>query len=144
MLPTTATSVINDLSDIGITIPKATGTSSADAKAGKLVVDDAKLTAALNNDFTAVKSFLSGFSKDVETFVKGQTGGSGIIDDRIKSGDRQSKRIQDQIDRTNERIDAREKRLKAQFAAMEAALQNSQTQGAWLSGQIAGLQKNSG
>ena len=105
-------------------------------------VDDAKLTAALNSDFTAVKGFLSTFSKDVETFVKGQTGGTGIIDDRIKSGDRQNKRIQDQLDKANERIDAREKRLKAQFAAMEAALQNSQTQGAWLAGQINGLNAN--
>jgi flagellar hook-associated protein 2 len=133
---------INDLGDLGIGIPKATGTSSADAKAGKLVLDDARLTAALDSDFTAVKSFLSTFSKDVETFVKGQTGGTGIIDDRIKSGDRQNKRIQDQLDKANERIDAREKRLKAQFAAMEAALQNSQTQGAWLAGQINGLNAN--
>ena len=133
---------INDLGDLGIGSPKATGTSSADAKAGKLVLDETKLAAALDGDFTAVKSFLSTFSKDVETFVKGQTGGTGILDDRIKSGDRQTKRIQDQIDRTNERIDAREKRLKAQFAAMEAALQNSQTQGSWLSGQINGLNAN--
>jgi flagellar hook-associated protein 2 len=133
---------INDLGDLGVGIPKATGTSSAEAKAGKLVLDETKLTAALNSDFTAVKSFLSTFSKGVEDFVKGQTGGSGIIDDRIKSGDRQNKRIQDQIDKANERIDAREKRLKAQFAAMEAALQNSQTQGAWLAGQINGLNAN--
>jgi flagellar hook-associated protein 2 len=133
---------INDLGDLGIGIPKATGTSSADAKAGKLVLDETKLTAALDSDFTAVKGFLSTFSKDVETFVKGQTGGSGIIDDRIKSGDAQTKRIQDQIDKANERIDAREKRLKAQFAAMEAALANSQNQGAWLAGQINSLNAN--
>jgi flagellar hook-associated protein 2 len=135
---------INDLGDIGIAIPKATGTSSPDAKAGKLVLDESKLTAALDQDFTAVRSFLATFSKDVETFVKGQTGGSGVIDERLKNGDRTAKRVQDQIDRTNERLDAREKRLKAQFAAMEAALQNSQTQGAWLQGQIAGLPKFNG
>ncbi len=133
---------INDLGDLGVGIPKATGTSSADAKAGKIVLDEAKLTAALDSDFTAVKGFLSTFSKDVETFVKGQTGGTGIIDDRIKSGDRQNKLIQEQIDKANERIDAREKRLKAQFAAMEAALANSQNQGAWLAGQINGLNAN--
>jgi flagellar hook-associated protein 2 len=133
---------INDLGDLGVGIPKATGTSSADAKAGKIVLDEAKLTAALDSDFTAVKGFLSTFSKDVETFVKGQTGGTGIIDDRIKSGDRQNKLIQEQIDKANERIDAREKRLKAQFAAMEAALANSQNQGAWLSGQINSLNGN--
>ena len=134
---------INDLSDLGISIPKSTGgVVSADAKAGKLVLDEAKLTAALDSDFTAVKTFLGTFSKDVETFVKAQTGGSGVIDDRIAGGDRTAKRVQDQIDRTTERLDAREKRLKAQFAAMEVALQNSQTQGAWLSGQIAGLNAN--
>ena len=132
---------INDLGDIGIAIPKATGTSSADAKAGKLVLDEAKLTAALDTDFTAVKSFLGTFSAEVETFVKAQTGGSGIIDSRIANGDRTIKRVQSQIDRANERLDAREKRLKAQFTAMEIALQNSQTQGAWLQGQIAGLPK---
>jgi flagellar hook-associated protein 2 len=135
---------INDLGDIGIAIPKATGTSSPDAKAGKLVLDEAKLTAALDSDFTAVKSFMATFSKDVEDFVKAQTGGSGIIDDRLKSGDRQTKRLDDQLARANDRIDAREKRLKAQFAAMELALQNSQTQGAWLQGQLAGLNANKG
>jgi flagellar hook-associated protein 2 len=127
---------VNDLGDLGIGGPKATGTSSADAKAGKLVLDEAKLNAALDSDFTAVKSFLGTFSKGVEDVVKAQTTG---IDDRVKAGDGTSKRIQTQIDRANERIDAREKRLKAQFAAMELALQNSQTQGSWLAGQIAGL-----
>jgi flagellar hook-associated protein 2 len=138
MAEVVTTAGVNDLGDLGVAIPRATSTSSADAKAGKLVLDEAKLSAALDTDFTAVKSFLATFSKDVETFVKAQT---TSIDDRVKSGDGTAKRIQAQIDRTNERIDAREKRLKAQFAAMEAALQNSQTQGAWLAGQIAGLPK---
>jgi flagellar hook-associated protein 2 len=133
---------VNDLSDLGITIPKSTGgVVSAEAKAGKLVLDEAKLTAALDNDFTGVKSFLDTFSKDVESFVKTQTGGSGVLDERITNGTTTVKRIEDQIARTNERLDAREKRLKAQFAAMELALQNSQTQGAWLSGQLAALNK---
>jgi flagellar hook-associated protein 2 len=144
MAQVVSASGINDLGDIGIGVPKAAGSTSADAKAGKLVLDEAKLTAALDTDFTAVKSFLSTFSKDVETFVKAQTGGTGVIDDRIKSGDRQTKSIQDQIERANERLDAREKRLRAQFAAMELALQNSQTQGAWLQGQLAGLNANNG
>lgn len=140
MADVVANAGVNDLGDIGIAIPKATGgQASADAKAGKLVLDEAKLAAALENDFTAVKTFLGTFSKQVEDFVKTQTGSSGTIDERLKSGDRQSKRVQDQINRANERLEAREKRLKAQFAAMESALQNSQTQGAWLQGQLAGL-----
>ena len=41
------------------------------------------------------------------------------------------------IDKLNARMATEEKRLKAQFAAMETALNNSQTQQAWLTSQIA-------
>ena len=41
--------------------------------------------------------------------------------------------------RMDTRLEAKEKRLKAQFAAMEAAMSNSQTQLAWLQGQLSGL-----
>ena len=132
---------INDLGDLGISVPKATGSSSADAKAGRLVLDDAKLTQALEADWTAVSGFFETFSTSVDTFVKAQTGGSGVIDERLKSSTRNLDRLKDQVELTNERLDVKEQRMKAQFAAMELALQNSQTQGAWLAGQIAGLPK---
>jgi flagellar hook-associated protein 2 len=136
---------VNDLSDIGITIPKATGgASSADGKAGRLVLDDVKLTAALDSDWTTVNSYFGTFAKDVESFVKTQTGGSGVIDDRLKSGDRNLVRLKEQLASTNERLDMKEKRMKAQFAAMELALQKSQTQQAWLTGQLASLNNNGG
>ena len=134
---------INDLADLGIGDPEGDRrVVSADAKAGKLVLDEAKLTAALDSDFTKVKNFLGTFSKDVETVRQGpdrrlrhaSTTGSPAATARRSAS-------RPQIDRTNERLDAREKRLKAQFAAMEVALQNSQTQGAWLSGQLAGSQR---
>ena len=131
---------INDLADLGISVPKATGSGSADGKAGRLVIDDAKLTQALEADWTVVSSYFEDFSKTVDTFVKKQTGGSGVIDERLKSSTRNLDRIQEQVDRTNERLDLKEKRMKAQFAAMELALQNSQTQQSWLSGQLAALQ----
>jgi flagellar hook-associated protein 2 len=131
---------INDLADLGITIPRSTGSSSADGKLGKLAIDDAKLTAALESDWPAVSSFFTDFSTKVDTFVKAQTGGSGIIDERLKSGTRNIDRLKDQVDKTNERLDAKEKRMKAQFAAMELAIQNSQTQQAWLTGQLSALQ----
>ena len=132
-------------SDIGITVPKATGgTASDDGKAGRLVLDDAKLTAALDADWTTVNSFFGTFATDVDSFVKTQTGGSGVIDDRLKSGDRNLVRLKDQLTKTNERLDTKEKRMKAQFAAMELALQKSQTQQAWLTGQLASLNNNNG
>ena len=131
---------INDLGDIGITVPKGTGgVVSEDGKAGRLVLDETKLTAALDADWTKVHDFFGTFSQDVNTFVKAQTGGSGVIDERLKSSDRTITGLKDQLARANERLDAKEKRMKAQFAAMELALQKSQTQQAWLTGQLASL-----
>jgi flagellar hook-associated protein 2 len=133
---------INDLADIGVSVPKATGgTVSADAKAGRIVLDQEKLTRALDADWTAVQGFMKTFSAAADSFVKSQTGGSGIIDDRLKGATRTLSRLDDQVTRTNERLDAKEKRMKAQFAAMEVALQNSQSQQAWLTGQLNALNR---
>lgn len=131
---------INDLSDLGISVPKTSGGAlTEDAKAGRLVLDEAKFDAAMNADWTTVKSFFGGFADKVDAFVKGQTGGSGVIDSRLKGSERSVARIQEQIDAVNKRLDGKEERLKAQFAAMELALQNAQTQQAWLTGQLAAL-----
>jgi flagellar hook-associated protein 2 len=135
---------VNDLGDLGISVPKSSssGTVSEDAKNGKLTIDDAKLTLALDADWSAAKSFFAGFSKDVSDYVDTQTGSSGVIDGRLKSSDRNLQALKDQLTKANERIDAKAARLKAQFAAMESALQNSQTQQAWLTGQLAALNNN--
>jgi flagellar hook-associated protein 2 len=133
---------VNDLGDLGIAVPKATGsTVSEDGKLGKLVINDDKLTTALAADWTSVKGFFTGFAKNVETYVKTQTGGSGLIDKRLESADRNIKLLQSQLDQTNERLDAKEVRLKAQFAAMESAMAASQTQQSWLTGQLAALNR---
>jgi flagellar hook-associated protein 2 len=131
---------INDLADLGISVPGATGGAvSEDGKAGKLTIDDAKLTAALQTDWTTVKGFFTGFSKSVSDYVATQTGGSGVIDKRLDSATRNQKLLQSQLDDMNDRLDQKEQRLKAQFAAMESAMAASQTQQAWRTGQIASL-----
>ena len=131
---------INDLADLGINLPASkAGVVSEDAKAGKLAIDSTKLDAALQADWTSVRSFFTDFSKQVGASVDKQTGGKGLIDSRLKSADRNMRSLTDQLTQANERIDAKEKRLKAQFAAMETAMQNSQTQQAWLTGQLAAL-----
>jgi flagellar hook-associated protein 2 len=130
---------IDELADIGITIPKATGTTTQDAKDGKLTIDDAKLTEMLTADSTKVRDLFKAFGAGLETYIKSQAGTGSILDSRSKAADTEMKRIDDTVTRTNVRIDAKEKRLQAQFAAMEAALQNTQTQTAWLTGQINSL-----
>ncbi len=135
---------INDLTDLGISIPKSTGSSSADGKAGRLVLDEAKLTQALEADWTTVSDFFDGFATSVVTFVKKQTGGSGVIDERLKSSTRNLDRLKDQVEVTNERLDAKEQRMRAQFAAIDLEMQISQTQQAWLTGQLAALNSQLG
>ena len=70
-----------------------------------------------------------------------QVGRQAALDRQPPQGARpSSESLTDQLDaaRTT-RLEASEKRLKAQFAAMEPALQASQTQQAWLTGQLASL-----
>ena len=68
-----------------------------------------------------------------------QTGTNGAITGRMKSDDARLKGFTEQITKLNTRMETEQKRLKAQFAAMESALNNSQTQQAWLTSQISTL-----
>jgi flagellar hook-associated protein 2 len=77
----------------------------------------------------------------VSDFVKAQTGLNGVITGRINSDSTSLNGLAKQVTATNARLDQTEKRLRAQFAAMETALQNSQSQQAWLTGQLAALNK---
>jgi len=64
-----------------------------------------------------------------------------LIDDRVTNVGKSARRIGDELTRTEARLEAQEKRLKAQFAAMETALGQSQTQQSWLTGQLNALNK---
>jgi flagellar hook-associated protein 2 len=131
----------DELADIGVAVPKATGTTSQDAKEGKLAIDDAKLTQALAADPRRCATSSRGFSAGLTPFIKSQTGTTGVLDMRDKSADAEIKRITAQADLAETRIQAKEKRLKAQFAAMETALLNTQTQSSWLAGQLSSLSR---
>lgn len=132
---------VDDLSDIGIGVPSATGgASSDDAKAGRFTLDADKLRKALDTDSGQVATFLDAFAGKVGAAVKRQTGGSGsILDARVATKDTSLKDLATQLTAMNTRLDAEEARYKAQFAAMESAMANYQTQQSWLSGQLAAL-----
>ena len=137
---------LTGLADLGIGVPKATGgASSQDAKDGKLTVDSDKLKAALAADYSKVRDLFAGkgatkgLSGLLSDYVATQTGTNGSITGRMNSDDTTLKGFDDQITKLDERMDTEQKRLKAQFAAMETALNQSQTQQAWLTSQIATL-----
>jgi flagellar hook-associated protein 2 len=138
---------LGSLADIGISVPKSTGVVTEDAKAGKLTFDETALNGALDKDWTQVKSLFTGigarkgFALLTTDFVKAQTGLKGVLTGRINSDSTSLKDLANQVTATNQRLDQTEARLKAQFAAMETAMQNSQSQQSWLDGQITALQK---
>jgi len=137
---------LTGLADLGIDIPKSTGgVSTEDAKAGKLNLDTEKLTKALDADWTKVRDLFAGkgatkgISGLISDFVGTQTSTNGVLSGRMNSDDSVLKDFTNQITKMQERMKTTEARLKAQFAAMETALNNSQTQQAWLTSQISTL-----
>ncbi len=79
-------------------MPKATGTSTQDAKDGKLAFDSAKFAEAMTADSNKVKDLFAAFSTGLDAFIKTQTGTSGVLDLRSKSADAEIKRIDEQVD----------------------------------------------
>lgn len=138
----------NELSDIGVAVPRASagGTSTREALAGKLTIDDAKLTAALSADPNAVKRLLGGIST-IDGAAQRIVGivdpvsalGSGDLAKRTEMIDREVTRIKDAQAAMDRRLKLKEERLRAQFTAMETGLNSTQSSMSWLNGQISGL-----
>jgi flagellar hook-associated protein 2 len=135
---------ITKLGDIGVTTGSATGgQSSADALAGKLTLDETKLSEALTNNRLDVKSFLTdatnGISKQLTSLLDPVAKVGGVVDLRATQTGDEASSIDDQLAQMGVRLEAKTARLKAQFAAMESALAQSQSTSSWLSSQLASL-----
>jgi flagellar hook-associated protein 2 len=137
---------MNSLSALGISTGAGSGgLTTEDAKMGLLKVDTDKLTAALTTNPSGARKLLggepgtNGFSQGLEGVLKGYVGAAGTITTRMSQGDESLSALQTQMTNEDTRLAAREARLKAQFAAMETALSNAQSQQSWLQGQIAKL-----
>jgi flagellar hook-associated protein 2 len=145
-----ANASLDSLAELGVSTGKATGAAATDdAKAGKLVIDDAKLDAALTANPQDVRALFAGTDSapglvdrlDALLGAQTQAGGlgNGLLDGRLRSADDQLKDLSSQMSTLNQRLDAKQATLKAQFAAMESALAAAQTQQQWLVGQLAQL-----
>lgn len=139
----TGDSNLDQLAEIGVSTGASTGVAAtADAIAGKLILDEAKLSKALSDAPLTVQKLLAGtpeiegFGTRLHSLLTPVTATDGDFDQRVKSADREQKRFSDRIAELDKRIEAKAKLLRAQFAAMEAAINRSQSQQAWLAGQL--------
>ena len=140
-----ATATIDSLAELGITPPKpvSSGDPTPEGLAGKLVLDTDKLTAALTADPNAVEAVLggsSGLAQRLEGLLQPVTKAStGYIAQSQASADARARDMADRQVEFDKRLALRETRLRSMFTAMEQAMNASQTQSSWLSGQLAGL-----
>jgi len=135
---------ITKLGDLGVSTGTATGgQSSADALAGKLTLDETKLTDALTNSRLDVKAFLTdannGISKRLTSLLDPVAKVGGVVDLRATQTRDEASSIDGRLAQMDVRLEAKTTRLKAQFAAMESALARSQSTSSWLSSQLASL-----
>ena len=84
-----------------------------------------------------------GIAQRLDSLVSAQVTGdgtnAGLIDSRTASEDSMIDDLKDRQAFWDVRLASKEKQLRAQFAALEAALSKTQSEGNWLSGQLARL-----
>ncbi|HYW28713.1 MAG TPA: flagellar filament capping protein FliD [Gaiellales bacterium] len=139
------------LSQVGVSTGAAVGTGALnqDSIAGKLTLDSAALTTALTNSFADTKALFTnssgtdsslGMGQRLNALVDGMTNAStGILTARINDEQSTIDDLKRQSDDMNVRLTAKEASLRAQYTAMETALAQAQSQGQYLSSQLARL-----
>ncbi len=129
----------NSLAQIGIT----------GSRDGTLTLDQAKFTAAITADPAAVQNVFGrddgvagsgpadGIARQIQAFANSFS--TDIISARLTGYTNSAKRMDDRIASLETIMDLKERTLKAQFAAMEKAVAQFQSQGANLASQMAAL-----
>jgi flagellar hook-associated protein 2 len=134
---------LDEMSEIGVSTGAPTGGAlNPDAIEGKLVFDAAKFATAFASDQASVKNLVSGtsgFGQALDNLLSPTLQSGGTMSSRLSSEDLRQKTLNDQIAAMDVLLTKKQDTLKAQFTAMETALQASQSQGQWLAGQLAAL-----
>lgn len=138
------------LSQAGLSTGAAvgSGTINQDALAGKLTLDATKLASALTTSLGDVKALFTnptgvygtqGLAQRLDTLVNAQLGSGGVLTARIASSTSAITGYSKSIEAWTTRLATKQQQLQQQFTNMETALSQAQSQGNWLSGQIAKL-----
>jgi flagellar hook-associated protein 2 len=125
------------LADIGISTGSANSTSTInqDSVDGKLTVDTAKLTAALDTNTLGVRTLLggvantAGFPQSFGKLLGAYQGSGGLIASRVTAATSDLTDIKSRLDAFDARMDMKQAQYQKQFTALETAMQASQSQG---------------
>ncbi|MBI5106280.1 MAG: flagellar filament capping protein FliD [Solirubrobacterales bacterium] len=131
--PTADADTYDNFASIGVSTGSASSTINADSVKGKLVLDEAKLDAALDADPLAVQRLLGGvagtdgLAQAFESVISPLTQADGVLDGRIKAADTELARIKASLARFDDRLTSKEEAYRKKFTALESALQRSQS-----------------
>lgn len=110
---------------------------------GRLTFDAAAFATAFADDPAAVASAFtggSGFAARVQAVAeRGSDRFDGVVTQAINGRTETIERLNDSIDRWDDRLALRRTTLQRQYTALETVLSNLQSQSAWLAGQLASL-----
>ncbi len=125
------TSAYQRLSDIGVSM----------GKDGKLSLDNAKLTKAIETDFSSVTSLVSKVGAAFDTSIKTLIGSTGSVTTAADATKRQVADITKQQQKVSDRLVAIEARYRAQFTALDTLIAGMKQTSSYLSTQLANLPK---
>jgi flagellar hook-associated protein 2 len=137
------TAAIDELAEIGVSTGAASAVS-AEKNNGRLVFDEAKFTAAWEGGAGAGSverllrgaGDLTGYAQRLDGLIKPLTETGGLFDGRITASNGELTRLKDGLARMDARLERKESFYRAQFTALETALQRMQTQGAELASRL--------
>ncbi len=106
---------------------------------GRLSLDEARFSAALESDRGAVRDLFARFGADLSRALAAFTDAvGGTLAGRERAASRQIEALDEQIERIEARVERRRRLLEARFEAVERAIASLQGQGAFLSAHLAG------
>jgi flagellar hook-associated protein 2 len=143
-------SSMNTLAEAGVSTgkPVASGTLNNASIQGDLTLDATTLTNALTTQFDNVKALFTnvtnnynseGLSQRMNRVMSTFIGTGGVFGSQIQSSNATITSLGKQKSNWDVRLAAKEVALRAQYTAMETAMQSAQSQGTWLAGQVAKL-----
>ena len=110
-------------------------------KDGKLSLDSAKLTKAIEKDFSSVTSLVSKVGTAFDTSIKALVGSTGSVTTATNATKRQVADITKQQERVQDRLTGIEARYRAQFTALDTLIAGMKQTSSYLSTQLANLPK---
>lgn len=131
--------------NIGISTGAPGATYSSETSSGRITLNEEKLRSALTSDPNGVRTVLTGSAVDPSIVgIAGRSGGvasqwlaSGQIELSVAGASRQAERLQESIERAQNRLDKRRARYERIFTRLEASIGALQGKGNWLQSQIA-------